>query len=118
MPFYTFKCGKCSHSVEIITKSDDREDRMCSECGCAMKRQFPLTARPCGFGGGGSKDGGWTFGKQTSTPKIDGVPAEEAAYNDMVEADKSTKEFVKEGGIVANPGAMGKSTKNSKKAKK
>ena len=57
MPFYTFKCCKCSHKNEIITKSDDREDRMCPKCGCAMRRQFPTTARP------GSKDGSWGFGK-------------------------------------------------------
>tara|TARA_Y100000996_G_scaffold7392_1_gene6288 strand:- start:402 stop:575 length:174 start_codon:yes stop_codon:yes gene_type:complete len=57
MPFYTFKCCKCSHKNEIITKSDDREDRMCPRCGCAMRRQFPTTARPS------SKNGSWGFGK-------------------------------------------------------
>ena len=57
MPFYTFKCGKCLHEIEIITKSSDRQDRMCTKCGCAMKRQFPTTARPA------SKDGSWGFGK-------------------------------------------------------
>tara|TARA_Y100001963_G_C6502450_1_gene318474 strand:+ start:412 stop:594 length:183 start_codon:yes stop_codon:yes gene_type:complete len=56
MPFYTFRCGKCSKSLEILTKSDDREDRMCPKCGCAMRRQFPKPARP------GSKDGSWGFG--------------------------------------------------------
>ena len=57
MPFYTFKCGKCPNEIEVITTSDDREDRRCSKCGCAMKRQFPTTARPS------SKDGSWGFGK-------------------------------------------------------
>ena len=57
MPFYTFRCGKCSHEIEIITKSSDKEDRMCPKCGCAMKRQFPTTARPA------SKDGSWGFRK-------------------------------------------------------
>ena len=57
MPFYTFKCGKCSHSTEVLTKSSDREDRMCPKCGCAMRRQFPTTARPT------SKDGSWGFSK-------------------------------------------------------
>ena len=57
MPFYTFTCGKCPNSVEILTKSDDYEDRMCPKCRCAMKRQFPTTARP------GSKDGSWGFSK-------------------------------------------------------
>ena len=46
MPFYTFRCCKCSHEIEIITKSSDREDRMCSKCGCAMRRQFPTPSRP------------------------------------------------------------------------
>ena len=58
MPFYTFRCAKCSYEIEIITKSSDREDRMCPECGCSMKRQFPITARPT------SKDGSWGFGKE------------------------------------------------------
>ena len=57
MPFYTFKCGKCSYSAEIMTKSDDKEDRMCPKCHCLMKRQFPTTARPS------SKDGSWGFSK-------------------------------------------------------
>tara|TARA_Y100000592_G_scaffold36655_1_gene58092 strand:+ start:395 stop:568 length:174 start_codon:yes stop_codon:yes gene_type:complete len=57
MPFYTFRCGKCSHEIEVITKSSDRQDRMCPKCGCAARRQFPTTARP------GSKDGSWGFGK-------------------------------------------------------
>ena len=57
MPFYTFKCGKCSNKIEVITKSSDYEDRMCPKCGCAMKRKFPTTARP------GSKDGSWGFSK-------------------------------------------------------
>ena len=57
MPFYTFKCVKCSHSAEVLTKSSDREDRMCPKCGCSMRRQFPTTARPA------SKDGSWGFGK-------------------------------------------------------
>ena len=57
MPFYTFKCGKCSYSAEIMTKSDDKEDRMCPKCHCSMKRQFPTTARPS------SKDGSWGFNK-------------------------------------------------------
>ena len=57
MPFYTFRCGKCSHEIQVITKSSDREDRMCPKCGCAMRRQFPTTARPS------SKDGSWGFGK-------------------------------------------------------
>ncbi len=92
MPFYTFKCCKCSHSFEILTTSDDREDRMCSECGCAMRRQFPLVARPCDFGDeGGARSGGWTFGKQKNVEKIDGVSAEEAVYNMGKKADKEMK---------------------------
>jgi len=57
MPFYTFNCGKCFHSLEIITSSDDREDRRCPKCGCAMRRKFPTPARPS------SKDGSWGFSK-------------------------------------------------------
>ena len=57
MPFYTFRCCKCLHSAEVLTKSSDREDRMCPKCQCAMRRQFPTTARPS------SKGGSWVFGK-------------------------------------------------------
>ena len=60
MPFYTFRCGKCLHSAEVLTKSDDREDRMCTKCKRLMKRQFPKPARPA------SKDGSWGFGKDKS----------------------------------------------------
>ena len=42
---------------EVLTKSSDREDRMCPKCGCYMRRQFPTTARPA------SKDGSWGFDK-------------------------------------------------------
>ena len=58
MPFYTFRCGKCPNSLEILTTSADREDRMCPKCQCAMRRQFPKPARP------GSKDGSWKFKKE------------------------------------------------------
>ena len=57
MPFYTFRCQRCPNSVEVLTKSTDREDRMCPKCQCAMRRQFPKPARP------GSKDGSWGFDK-------------------------------------------------------
>ena len=57
MPFYTFRCGRCPNSIEVLTKPDDREDRMCPKCQCAMRRQFPKPARP------GSKDGSWGFDK-------------------------------------------------------
>tara|TARA_R110002020_G_scaffold127349_1_gene285731 strand:+ start:316 stop:489 length:174 start_codon:yes stop_codon:yes gene_type:complete len=57
MPFYTFRCGKCPNSIEVLTTPDDREDRMCPKCQCAMRRQFPKPARP------GSKDGSWGFDK-------------------------------------------------------
>ena len=60
MPFYTFNCTYCDNSIEILTKSDDYEDRMCTKCKRLMKRQFPKPARP------GSKDGSWGFGKENS----------------------------------------------------
>ena len=58
MPFYTFNCTYCDNSIEVLTKSDDYEDRMCTKCRRSMKRQFPTTARPA------SKDGSWGFGKK------------------------------------------------------
>ena len=77
MPFYTFRCCKCSHEIEVITKSSDKEDRMCPKCGCAMRRQFPLVASPGttrdGRESGGGVDGSWTFGKQTGVGKLDGI---------------------------------------------
>ena len=57
MPFYTFNCTYCDNSIEILTKSNDYEDRMCNKCKRSMKRQFPKIARPT------SKDGSWDFKK-------------------------------------------------------
>ena len=57
MPYYTFRSQRCPNSVEVLTKSTDREDRMCPKWQCAMRRQFPKPARP------GSKDGSWGFDK-------------------------------------------------------
>ena len=60
--FFSLEMSSEQLSTRILSeqariKSDDKEDRMCPECGCAMRRQFPTTARPS------SKDGSWGFSK-------------------------------------------------------
>ena len=37
MPMYTFKC-KCGNEQDIICDNFDKDLRVCSKCGCGMKR--------------------------------------------------------------------------------
>ncbi len=46
MPIYTFKCTNCDNSNDIMTKSEDYQDRRCNKCHRSMRRQFPTTSRP------------------------------------------------------------------------
>ena len=121
MPFYTFRCCKCSHEIEVLTKSSDKEDRMCPKCGCAMRRKFPLVASPGttrddGGESGGGVGGGWTFGKQTGVGKLDGVSAEESMFDKLSEASKEVAKFESEGGEMVRGGFY--KSKKSKKDKK
>ena len=45
MPVYTFRC-KCENEVDVITDSSDTDLRMCSKCGCGMKRVFSSIGKP------------------------------------------------------------------------
>jgi putative FmdB family regulatory protein len=45
MPIYTFRC-KCGNEIDVLTDSCDMDLRMCSKCGCGMKRLVGKTGKP------------------------------------------------------------------------
>ena len=45
MPIYTFRC-KCGNEIDVLTDSSDTDLRMCSKCGCGMKRVFNSVGKP------------------------------------------------------------------------
>ena len=45
MPIYTFRC-KCGNETDLLADSSDMDLRMCSKCGCGMKRVFNSIGKP------------------------------------------------------------------------
>ena len=67
MPFYTFKCISCNIEKEILQSIGEPYPTCtrCVEASCGihtpeMRRVFKVNAKPI------SKDGSWSFGKDTS----------------------------------------------------
>jgi len=40
MPLYTYYCKVCDKGVEIISRIDSRDDKMCEECGYRLVRNL------------------------------------------------------------------------------
>lgn len=56
MPFYTFRC-KCGNELELLCDSSDTDLRVCTKCGCGMKRVISKGGSFQLKGGGWYKDG-------------------------------------------------------------
>lgn len=57
MPIYTFRCFQCGNESDVLCDSSDRDLRMCTKCGCGMKRDFSKNSSFKLKGGGWYKDG-------------------------------------------------------------